>query len=320
MTNLALSICVPVFNDEVELAKTLASLKEVFESRVSASQELIEVLISDNNSTDGSRALIEAFDLDSIPVRKFHQDNNLGFRANVEFLASSAAGEWTLFASCGDEFVSNFSFESAFTDLAATECDTAFFAFEMLDMLNGTYYRDGNSHKAFKAAQTEVIYSAAPMPFFRTAPLREVITSKLAISGDWWPQIEWALAASNVSGTAAYITPGPLTGNRPMSGWWTKPLAYMSVIELAKLLETLSLEHNSRSRLLADAKRTWTSLPGWVFQTKVVYSNRPSSRDYRVLASEFRNAPLAVFISFGVLICPMFLLNFARSASRVFKK
>lgn len=319
LSDLALTICIPVFNDEKELAKTLRSLRDVASISEDFFNAHVEVLISDNHSTDGSPVLIDSLELGEVRIQKFRQPANLGFRGNIEFLSSKAHGEWILFASCGDEFVTDFSFEKAIADLASTPCDTAFFQFEMLDTMAGSRFHDSATHDVFQSAQQEIIYSAAPMPFFRTKTLAQLIASRPKTSGNWWPQVEWALAASKTTGQAAYITPGPITGNRPDTGWWARPLAYLSVIELARLLEEQALDHSASAQLISDSKKAWRSLPGWVFQTRVVFGNRRSTADFKALVAAFRYAPMVVLVSLGVLLSPLMLLNLVRSVSRISK-
>jgi glycosyltransferase involved in cell wall biosynthesis len=316
LSEIALSVCIPAFNDSLELEKTLVSLQRLAQEQPKETSKKIEVLISDNASTDNSNNLIESFNLDHITVRKFRQEYNLGFRGNIEFLSSKAVGDWTFFMSCGDVLVENLSFDDLISKLDVTLCDTAFYSFEMVDVLSGSPFSGLGSKSAFVAAQSDILYSPAPMPFFRSAALKKIIETKPNVTGDWWPHIEWALFASEVTGSAAYLNPGPITGNRPSEGWWSKPLAYRSVIELAILLEKVSFTHKEQKRLRNDAANTWKTLPSWVFQTRVVYGNVTSWTDYQQLFGVLSRAPMIGFMSLAVLACPLSILNLARTLRR----
>lgn len=317
MSEIALSICIPAFNDSLELEKTLVSFQVLSQKQTKETSKRIEVLISDNASTDNSNSLIESFNFDRLNVRKFRQDHNLGFRGNVEFLCSKAEGDWTFFMSCGDELVENLSFDDLISKLNATTCDTAFYSFEMVDVFSDSTFSGLASKSEFVPEQSEVLYSPAPMPFFRSAALKKIIETNANVTGDWWPHIEWALFASELTGLAAFLSPGPITGNRPSEGWWSKPFAYRSVIELAMLLEKASETHKEQKQLLKDAANTWKTLPSWIFQTKVVYGNGTSWADFQLIFSVRSHTPPSIgFMSLAVLACPLSILKLARRLRR----
>lgn len=316
MSDLALTICIPAFNDAAELAKTLSSLKQLASLQHQEIGSQLEILISDNASNDDTAALLSAFELSPIRVLKFRQDRNLGFRGNIEFLARQSSGTWILYLSCGDTLLTDFDFENLLRDLKNTVCDTAFYDFEMLDVSSGKSFSGELSGIGFQNMQNTVLYSAAPMPFYRALVLKTIIDTQPPISGDWWPQIEWALAASSKTGMATYLGQGPVTGNRPESGWWTKPFAYTSTIEMAKLLGAWAAKHQAKTKLRADAKNAWRTLPAWVFQTKVVFNNPASGKDFGFLLKHLPNAPFSVLIACVILLLPTKILSMIRQIAR----
>jgi glycosyltransferase involved in cell wall biosynthesis len=315
-----LSLCIPAFNDAAELQKTLVSIERLVGRQNLSTVRKIEVVISDNCSSDSTGDLIEGFNCPGLAIRKLRQTTNIGFRANIEKLAFESRGEWLLFVSCGDVLLSNFDYEALFSRLNLTPCITAFYSFDMTDQASGVTFSGGMPLNNFLSEQSAILYSAAPMPFFKTKSLKATIKTCPPETGNWWPQIEWALTASQFSGTSAYIGAGPLTGNRPVSGWWSKPLAYGSVIELAKLLRSRSKGHMAGKKLMQDQRQIVRTLPAWVFQTRIVFANSATLDDFSLLLRNIKVAPGMVALSLAVLVCPAFLLVWLRRIAQRIKR
>jgi glycosyltransferase involved in cell wall biosynthesis len=91
-----LSICIPNFNQSALLARTFKSLKP-YEDFVSLQR--IEILCSDNSSTDGFDALSTFF---PNTVKIYQQSSNLGFFGNFRFLLEKASGKYFWAIGSGD--------------------------------------------------------------------------------------------------------------------------------------------------------------------------------------------------------------------------
>lgn len=319
LANASLSICLPVFNDVQELSKTLVSIRKIESSLDFSLYKNIEVVISDNQSDDGGWDLIQSFELEHIQVRKVRQPRNLGFRGNIEYLAQNASLEWILYLSCGDILIPSFNFGRLLDQLDQTRSGTAFYGYEMLDVSTGSRFSGESLSGDFATEQDQVLYSAAPMPFYKTKVLQGALANLEPTSGDWWPQIEWALAISAETGVAAYLGEGPITGNRPEIGWWVKPFAYVNVAEKAKLLSHWAPRHRARAKLLNESRKVWRTLPAWVFQTKVVFQNKTVLKDFRLLAPNLKHAPFPVLASLSILLTPRLILEAIRRLLRTWK-
>lgn len=81
-----LSICIPAFNREVFLKDCLESLKCSWCSD-------IEIVVSDNASTDGTLAVLEDY-AHQLPLRWQQQPTNLGFDRNCGAVVSMARGRY----------------------------------------------------------------------------------------------------------------------------------------------------------------------------------------------------------------------------------
>ena len=84
-----LSICIPTFNRSIQLASILLDLQAC--SAILGDQ--IEILVSDNCSSDATEELVEAFSHD-FPIKYFRQDVNTGPTSNYLFLLSQAIGTY----------------------------------------------------------------------------------------------------------------------------------------------------------------------------------------------------------------------------------
>ncbi|HEX4143238.1 MAG TPA: glycosyltransferase family 2 protein [Pirellulales bacterium] len=87
------SICIPNYNYERYLGRTIASVRE--------QQDVdLEIVLSDNASTDGSVALAHSFADPRIQVRV--NAVNVGFAGNLDRAARMATGEWLVMLSSDD--------------------------------------------------------------------------------------------------------------------------------------------------------------------------------------------------------------------------
>jgi abequosyltransferase len=81
-----LSICIPTFNREVFLKDCIKSLKSSWSSD-------IEIVVSDNASTDGTIAMLEDY-ARQLPLRWQQHPTNLGFDHNCAAVVSMARGRY----------------------------------------------------------------------------------------------------------------------------------------------------------------------------------------------------------------------------------
>ncbi len=89
------SIGLPVYNGEATLAMAIEAL-------LSQTVSDLELIISDNASTDGTEAICRDFAARDTRVRYFRQQANLGSVANFGFVLELAAGEYFMWAAHDD--------------------------------------------------------------------------------------------------------------------------------------------------------------------------------------------------------------------------
>ncbi|MFJ7565828.1 glycosyltransferase family 2 protein [Herminiimonas sp. NPDC097707] len=89
------SIGVPVYNGA-------ATLERVLDSLLRQSLVDFELIISDNNSNDGTAAICQAFADRDVRVRYIRQVQNLGAVFNFQYVMDQARGRYFLWAACDD--------------------------------------------------------------------------------------------------------------------------------------------------------------------------------------------------------------------------
>ncbi len=95
------SIGIPVFNGAKTLAKTIAAA-------VNQDHTNLEIIISDNCSTDDTQAIAESFQSKDSRIRYVRQDQNYGMTANFNKVFEYATGEFFMWAAHDDQHESTF--------------------------------------------------------------------------------------------------------------------------------------------------------------------------------------------------------------------
>lgn len=100
MSNFPLiSIGVPLYNSDKTVRRAIDSL-------LTQTYENIEVIISDNGSSDDTPAICKEYELRESRVKFFQQATNLGPTKNFDFVLRQAEGEYFMWAA-GDDFRTN---------------------------------------------------------------------------------------------------------------------------------------------------------------------------------------------------------------------
>jgi len=96
-----ISIGMPVYNGELYI-------KEAIESLLSQTFTDFELIISDNASSDGTKAICESYAARDSRISYVHHPVNKGAALNYQFTVNKAAGEYFMFASYDDVWNENF--------------------------------------------------------------------------------------------------------------------------------------------------------------------------------------------------------------------
>ncbi len=86
-----LSICIPTWNRKAKLARVLASI----EKGIRGFEDEVEVCVSDNGSSDGSREYLEEYSKSApFGIRTFFGEKNEGFDRNLLRVITMGRGKW----------------------------------------------------------------------------------------------------------------------------------------------------------------------------------------------------------------------------------
>lgn len=120
-----LSICIPTFNREVYLQECLTSLKRSWCPE-------IEIVVSDNASTDGTLLVLEDYAL-QLPLRWQQQPTNLGFDRNCAAVVTMARGRycWLLGS---DDCITEGALEQVMARLRQHDPDIFHFGYVQADL------------------------------------------------------------------------------------------------------------------------------------------------------------------------------------------
>ena len=89
------SVCIPTYNRS-------NSLKKAIENILAQTYNEIEILISDNHSTDETASLCESLVKKDSRIKYFRQTSNIGPTANFEFVRKKSKGEYFIWHSDDD--------------------------------------------------------------------------------------------------------------------------------------------------------------------------------------------------------------------------
>jgi glycosyltransferase involved in cell wall biosynthesis len=81
-----ISVCIPAYNAEQTIGDTLKSL-------ICQTYRDIEIVVSDNASTDATVKIIEGFSKNDPRIRLLRSDNNIGYCKNIEKVVTAAGSE-----------------------------------------------------------------------------------------------------------------------------------------------------------------------------------------------------------------------------------
>lgn len=95
-----ITIGIPVYNGRQYMASTLESVMVALKNINDSAS--IEVLVSDNKSTDNTKEIVDNFKSDDFNIRYICNEVNVGYDANLDNIAKNANGHYIWFLGCGE--------------------------------------------------------------------------------------------------------------------------------------------------------------------------------------------------------------------------
>ena len=109
-----LSICIPTYNRQNKILRTVRDFYN--QILLSGEKDDIELVVSNNCSTDDTRKILDGLDFPKINFRVFHQTENIGFDWNTKFLYEKAKGQYIWYFG-DDDIIFNGSVKTIFDSI-----------------------------------------------------------------------------------------------------------------------------------------------------------------------------------------------------------
>ena len=93
----SISFVIPTFNRGEKVLRLLQNIDTELSELSDYEKANIEILISDNASTDNTKNLIKSFKSDNFCTNYFRQEINIGFDANCRFLFDQSSNDYVWF-------------------------------------------------------------------------------------------------------------------------------------------------------------------------------------------------------------------------------
>jgi glycosyltransferase involved in cell wall biosynthesis len=292
-----LSILIPAYNQAALLEQTLQNLQVAiatcfFENK----HHLIEVIVSDNSSSDRTALVTKKF---AGSFQTIRQEDNLGFLGNIDYLAGKATGQYLWFLGCGETFRP--------PNLLLSLIDTL----NSRRVLNVVLGSSGSGDPLPPSSELiEVDRSLKASSLFSEAISGNIFHAEAyaqakqvgLVHDSWWPHIERLLDMFRNPNFFDYVTVGsvgaPLTIGVSPTGWAYDQNSYLAP---ARELNLLYLEQHPHKALKFQRKRLgYIYLPLWIWNQKLNRRFKFSWDDLRSCNVFLRPCPFLMHA--GVLI------------------
>lgn len=197
----SLSIAIPTYNRSVKLIRLLRNIEVELANHQST--ERVEILVSDNASTDETQEKIENFETQYFRIKYFRQDRNIGFDGNVRFLYQVARTNYIWFFS-DDDIILPGAISMVVRGLQAVDPDVLLFSFIQPP---GSAHRTFNLPDEFSVVSDieKIINYVAQYPKISMYVLRKIELSKsqndelkpFYDNGYFWLDLSYSILAAN---------------------------------------------------------------------------------------------------------------------------
>jgi len=178
------TIGIPVYNEEKFIAETI-------ESAINQTYKNLEIIISDNFSTDNSFKIAQKYACKDKRIRLIKQENNIGSPENFKFVLKQAKGKYFCWLGAHDVFLTNYIQEGVKVLNEERNVVMVYPSVRIIDIQNN-YLSDADddidtislsySEKLIKIAQN-LYFCYSIHGLFRTRVIKKIPIKKI-ISGD----------------------------------------------------------------------------------------------------------------------------------------
>ncbi len=310
-----LSIAIPAYNQSSMLSDTLLNMRELLDTPYcKENPHLFEVLIADNHSSDNTQAVALSFAESLSSFKYFRHDENVGFLANLDFLAHQARGDYIWFLGCGEVLSKPSFLEDICPVLEADKVRNV--------VIRATWQASADSSRSkFQVSDpqdrdADFFSESISGNVFHLNAYKEAMRVPL-VHGSWWPHLERYLHMSRAvsfSKLATYATSdAPMRIGLSNQGWAQDSNSYLvPARELDLLYRTPALNSSLEAK---RRKMGLVNLPLWIASQKAVNNFTCTAGDLAEISKILGNAPLGVrLVTLLALLLPAPPLRLARAA------
>jgi len=185
------SVIVPVYNGEL-------FIKECLDSIISQNFDELEILVSDDASTDNTKFILDEY-LENKKIKIFFQKTNLGITENCNFLLKKATGKYICFFA-GDDIMLPNKISKQFLFMESNK--NLSFSYHLVDIFNsdtGKSIAITNHQKSSKTVDVNNIIREMGIPASMSMMVRKsmlpnnLFDKKFNYLSDWLMQIELSI-------------------------------------------------------------------------------------------------------------------------------
>jgi len=268
-----LTLALPVYNGEDCIELTLES---IFEAQGFLNEDellSLEIIVSDNQSTDNTASIVEKYDDTSLSIRYNCNSKNLGYDGNIDMLVSLANGKYVWFLGCGEK-INKDALKRLFQKLNNTiEYTNILVDFDIYDESKNKitdkniFHFNEDITILEKNNFSKIKYGPAVSSNIINKRMWEKV-QHVSLVVDGWIHIERILSmiALSENSKTLFLTKAYFTLYREKDGWWTKPNSYLLLLLLlhikvirsmrdkgydAKVVKSLELKQSRIALLMA---------------------------------------------------------------------
>lgn len=320
-----LTLGLPVYNGEKCIGYTIKSIVQALQ-RVSKNIHLIEILVSDNASSDNTQNVVDYFIQSGINIKYYCNENNIGYDGNIDSIVKKAKGKYVWFLGCGEQ-VKEDALERLLEKLTShIEYTNILLDFDIYDER-----KEKITDKRIYTFDQDIVlegknnflynkYGSAVSSNIVNKNLWNQVSNEQFIV-DGWCHVERILsmiALNNESRTL--ILPNPyFTLYREANGWWTKSNSYLLLLLHIKVIR--SMIHKGYDEKVVESlelKQSRIALLIAIVQSKE-FGMRLSKKILKDMLVLFKYDYFFWLIALPLLLIPRQLMWLPRNMFRVLK-
>lgn len=319
-----LTLGLPVYNGEICIGFTLQSIIDALKYVNESTQ--IEILVSDNNSTDKTSEVVNKFITDGFEIKYYYNDTNIGYDGNIDAIVKKASGRYVWFLGCGEKIkVDSLTrlIEKLNNDIKYTNI---LLDFDIYDEIKNTI----TDKRVFSFDDDVLLEGKNNFKYNKYGPAvsSNIINKKMwlkvidrAFVVDGWCHIERILnmiALDENSKTLLLVHPY-FTLYREKDGWWTKPNSYLLLLLLLhiKVIKSmLNIGYDEEVVNKLQYKQSRSALIGAIIQSKG-YGLKTNKKIFNDLFKLFKYDYFFWLFLLPLLLLPNSLLFIPKGILRV---